>query len=110
MVCIPTIAQPCRQVHLKSIQPISLDEERESSAVSPSVRRVPICEVSPCLHVELLFKMYFNNHSLIVLIKQILVNSVDIDPALLEFISSLTPRGLGSCLPQLAFQFVLGFE
>lgn len=93
-----------------SIQPTLLDEERESSAVSPRVGRVPICEVSPCLHVELLFKKYFNNHSLIALIKQILVNSVDIDPTLLKFISSLTLRGLGSCLPQQAFQFVLGCE
>lgn len=53
-----------------------------------------------------------NSHSFISFIEQILVSREDMGTALLEFISSLTPRGLGSFLssPAGIQQFVSGFE
>lgn len=82
-----------------------VDEAKESSAVSSRDGRFVIGEVKPCLPLEHLFEKCFNNHSLILFVKQILVNDVDTGPAL-KLIFSLTPRGADSCLPwQVCFRF-----
>lgn len=62
-------------------------------------------------HVVLQFKKC-SIASFISFIKHISVNSVDLGTALLEFISSLAPRGLGSFLssPAGIQQLVSGFE
>lgn len=75
--------------------------------LAPGVGGASLNGREPCWHVELYLKKCLISHSLISVIKQVLVRELDRRPALLKFVASLTPREQDSHFPEQAFNSAL---